>query len=87
MGAQRSRVMQLVLLQGVRLAAIGIVVRGGWLRRCGPLFSSLLFRVGMLNALPWLVAISILIAVVLLATFLPARRAASIEPMQALRTE
>jgi ABC-type lipoprotein release transport system permease subunit len=34
-----------------------------------------------------MVAIGVLIAVVLLATYLPARRAASIEPMQALRTE
>jgi ABC-type antimicrobial peptide transport system permease subunit len=53
----------------------------------GRIFSSLLFQVGVLNALPWIIAIGILMAVVLLATYLPARRAASIEPMEALRTE
>jgi predicted permease len=87
LGAQRSRVLQLVLMQGMRLAAIGVVcgaVAGLALSR---LFSSLLFEVGVLSVLPWLASISVLLLVVLVATYLPARRAASIEPMQALRTE
>lgn len=87
LGAQRGRVMQMVLLQGARLAAIGIVCGVVATLALGRIFGSLLFQVGMLSAIPWLVAIAVLIAVVLLATFLPARRAASIEPMQALRTE
>jgi len=87
LGAQRGRVMRLVLMQGARLAVIGIVCGVLAALALGRIFSSLLFQVGMLSVLPWLAAICILIAVVLLATFLPARRAASIEPMQALRTE
>jgi len=87
LGAQRSRVMRLVLLQGMRLAVDGIVCGAGVAIALGRVFTSLLFQVGMLHVLPWLVAIGVLIAVVLIATFLPARRAASIEPMQALRTE
>ena len=87
LGAQRGRVMQLVLMQGARLAAIGIVCGVLAAVALGRIFSSLLFQVGLLSAIPWLAAICILIAVVLLATFLPARRAASIEPMQALRME
>ena len=87
LGAQRGRVMRLVLMQGARLAGIGIVCGVLAAIALGRIFSSLLFQVGMLSAIPWLAAICILIAVVLLATFLPARRAASIEPMQALRTE
>jgi predicted permease len=87
LGAQRSRVLQLVLMQGARLAAIGIVCGVLAALALGRIFSSLLFQVGMLSAIPWLTAIVLLIAVVLLATFLPARRAASIEPMQALRSE
>ena len=87
LGAQRSGVMQLVLMQGARLAAIGIICGVLAALALGRIFSSLLFQVGMLSAIPWLTAIVILVAVVLLATFLPARRAASIEPMQALRSE
>ena len=87
LGAQRSEVMQLVLLQGVRLAAIGVVVGAVFAALLGRVFSSLLFKVGVLNAMPWIVATAILIATVLLASFLPARKAASIEPMTALRTE
>lgn len=87
LGAQRSKVLQLVLLQGARLAGIGIV--------CGVLaaialsrvFTSLLFGVSVLNGMAWLIAVGILLIVVLGAAFLPAQRAASIEPMQALRTE
>ncbi len=87
LGAQRGRVMRLVLIQGARLAAIGIACGVMAALALGRIFSSLLFQVGMLSAIPWLAAIIILVAVVLLATFLPARRAASIEPMQALRSE
>jgi ABC-type lipoprotein release transport system permease subunit len=87
LGAQRGTVMQLVLLQGLRLAVAGVLL--GALAALGfsRIFSSLLFKVGMLNPLPWIAAMAILVATVLLASYLPARRAASIEPMQALRTE
>jgi predicted permease len=87
LGAQRSTVLRMVLGQGLRLAAIGIacgIVMAFFLSR---LFSSLLFRVSVLHIAPWLAAAAVLIATVLLASYLPARRAASIEPMKALRTE
>jgi predicted permease len=87
LGAQRSNVLQLVLLQGARLAVIGVICGVIGATAVGRIFSSLLFQVGVLNALPWILAIGVLMAVVLLATYLPARRAASIEPMEALRTE
>ncbi len=87
LGAQRGTVMQLVLLQGLRLAVVGVILGALAATAFGRIFSSLLFRVGMLNPLPWLAAMAILVATVLLASYLPARRAASIEPMKALRTE
>ncbi|HKD85622.1 MAG TPA: ABC transporter permease [Terriglobales bacterium] len=87
LGAQRSRVMQMVLMQGARLAAIGIICGVLGAIAFGRIFATLLFNVGMLSAIPWAVAIAALVVVVLLATLLPARRAASIQPMQALRTE
>ena len=87
LGAQRGTVMQLVLLQGMRLAVIGVVFGALAALAFSRIFSSLLFKVGMLNPLPWIAAMAILVATVLLASYLPARRAASIEPMKALRTE
>jgi putative ABC transport system permease protein len=87
LGAQRSSVLQLVLLQGLRLAAIGIVFGVVTAAFIGRLFSSLLFQVSVLHVVPWLGAAALLIATVVLASYLPARRAASIEPMKALRTE
>ena len=87
LGAQRTSVLQLVLLQGLRLAVIGMACGALASLALGRIFASLLFQVGVLQALPWLSAVGLLLAVVLLATYLPARRAASIEPMQALRTE
>ena len=87
LGAQRGEVMQLVLLQGARLAAIGVALGALFAALLSRVFSSLLFKVGVLNAMPWIAATAILVATVLLASYLPARRAASIEPMKALRTE
>ncbi len=87
LGAQRGQVMQMVLLQGMRLAVVGVLLGALFAIGLGRLFASLLFNVGVLHPLPWLVATAILVATVLLASILPARRAASIEPMKALRTE
>jgi predicted lysophospholipase L1 biosynthesis ABC-type transport system permease subunit len=87
LGARRNSVLQLVLMQGMRLAVIGIVCGAVVALIMGRLFASLLFQVGALAFLPWTAAIATLVLVVLLATYLPARRAASIEPMQALRSE
>ena len=87
LGARRAQVLQLVLLQGLRLAIIGMVCGAVAAVALGRIFASLLFQVGMLDGLPWISAIGLILAVVFLATYLPARRAASIEPMQALRTE
>jgi putative ABC transport system permease protein len=87
LGAQRGEVMQLVLLQGARMAGLGVVLGALFAVALSRIFSSLLFKVGVLHAMPWIAATAILVATVLLASYLPARRAASIEPMKALRTE
>jgi len=87
LGAQRGTVLKLVLRQGLRLAAIGMLVGVIAAATLSRVFNSLLFRVSVLHAAPWMGAVLLLLATVLLATYLPARRAASIEPMKALRTE
>jgi len=87
LGAQRNQVLSLVMLQGARLAGVGLLIGVVLAFVVGRVFSSLLFRVSMLSGLPWLLAILVLLATVVLASYLPARRAASIEPIRALREE
>jgi predicted permease len=87
LGAQRANIYRLILQDGllpvVVGAAAGIAVAFG----CARLVASLLFEVSPYD--PGIVAgaVSILLAVGAAACLLPARRAAGVEPMEALRSE
>jgi predicted permease len=87
LGAQRASVYRLVLSDGLfpvaAGAAVGIAVAFGSAR----LVSSLLFEVSPYDPVLAGGAVSILLGVGMSACLLPARRAASIEPIQALRSE
>jgi predicted permease len=87
MGATQTRVLAEVLHRGVWLCGIGIAVGGTLAAAIGLLASSLLFGVGAGDVLEFAAAAAILGATGLLACYLPARRAASIAPMAALRYE
>jgi len=87
LGAARADVVRMVVRQGASLAAIGIA-----LGLCGAfaltrLLSTMLFGVGITDALTFLAAPAGMMLVVLLATFLPALRATRISPVVALRYE
>jgi predicted permease len=87
LGADRGRVLRLVLRQGVVLAAIGVAI-GIVLAGLGSTFlESLLFGVRGLDPLTFGAACVLFALVTLVASYLPARRAASVDPMVALRTE
>jgi predicted permease len=87
LGSQRSGLMRLVLMSGAKLAIAGCgigLIGGIFATR---LMRSLLFQVDPVDpAVLALAALSIFMLAVA-ASYIPARRAASIEPMQALRTE
>jgi predicted permease len=87
LGASRSDVLFLVFRGGARLAAAGMamgVVGAFGLTR---LMGQLLFNVSPIDPMVIAAVCALLMLVTLAACFVPARRAASIEPMRALRTE
>jgi putative ABC transport system permease protein len=87
LGADRGRVYGLVLKQGMSLVAIGVagglIVAGAVTR----LLTSFLYGVSALDAATFLAVPVVLGLVALLATYVPARRAAKVDPMVALRYE
>jgi predicted permease len=87
LGARRASVYRLVLREGLLPVAVGAV--GGMVLAFGSarLVSSLLFQVNPYDPALTAGAICVLLAVGTVACVLPARRAASVDPMQALRTE
>ncbi len=87
LGARRPDILRLVLAGAGRLAAVGIVI--GVVSALGltRLMANLLYGVGPDDPITFLAVPTILIAVALLASYLPARRASKVDPMVALRYE
>ena len=87
LGARREDVMRMVVAQGARLAAIGVGMGVAASMLLTRVEARLLFGVNANDPLSYAVVAAILVAVAVAACLLPARRAASIDPIQALRTE
>jgi ABC-type antimicrobial peptide transport system permease subunit len=87
LGAQRASVYRLVLRDGLLPAATGAVAGVAFTFASARLVSSLLFQVSPYNPALAAGAVCVLLAAGTVACMLPAHRAASIEPMQALRAE
>ena len=87
LGALPQQVLVQFLTLGVKLlaAGVGLGLLGSWM--AGRAMQTLLFGVNPVDAGVLAVTAVTLIAVVLLATFLPARRATKVDPMEALRAE
>jgi ABC-type antimicrobial peptide transport system permease subunit len=87
LGAQRAGILRLVLVSGAKLGLTGCGIGAVAALFATRLLRSLLFEVDPLDPMViGLAAISIFL-LALAASAIPARRAASIEPMQALRAE
>lgn len=85
LGADSADVLQLVLRRGLGLVAIGAVVGGLAAVLLSRALGSVLYGVGALDPLAFGAAFLILLLVAGLANWLPARRAARLDPVQALR--
>ena len=87
LGARRGDVLRLILVQGAVLALLGLLAGLPLTAAATRLLRSLLFGIAPTDPLT-LAGVSLLLALVaLLASYLPARRAMEVDPVQALRYE
>ena len=87
LGAAPSTVVRMVLVDGLRLALVGIALGTVGALATSRLLSGLLFGVGANDPSTFVAIALLLVAVALLACWLPARRAAAVDPVAALRAE
>jgi putative ABC transport system permease protein len=87
LGAQRAHVVRLVVAQSLGAAAVGALAGMAGALVLGRAVAALLFDVRPADPAVVLGAVALLLAASAVAAFVPARRAAAIDPMEALRSE
>ena len=87
LGAQALDVLQLVVRNGMILAVLGVAIGLAGAFALTRLLSSLLFEVAPTDAATFAIVSVGLLAVALLACYIPARRATRVDPLVALRYE
>jgi putative ABC transport system permease protein len=85
LGATAKDVLQLIVGHGMRLVTLGIALGAIGALAASRLLTTLLFRVSPVDALTFAGVALLLLSVALLACYLPARRAAKVDPLTALR--
>jgi ABC-type antimicrobial peptide transport system permease subunit len=87
LGAQPAGLLQMFVRHGLLLAGIGAVIGLGAAAGLTRLMSSLLFGITALDPLTYAGVATILIVAAALASYLPARRATRVDPLDALRAD
>ncbi|HEX2715781.1 MAG TPA: FtsX-like permease family protein, partial [Candidatus Acidoferrales bacterium] len=87
LGARRQEVLLLIVGQGAKLAAAGVVIGLLWALGLTRLMASLLYGVGVADPLTYAAVAFLLVCVAVAASYIPARRAMRVDPIVALRYE
>jgi len=87
LGAERRHVLALVVRQGLSMAVLGTVVGLAAALALSRSIESLLFRVAPTDPATFAAVIVMLLSVATIACYVPAWRAARVDPTQALRAE
>jgi putative ABC transport system permease protein len=87
LGSQRGHILRLVLISGVKLAAVGVLIGLAGAAAASRLVRSFLFEVSPFDPAVMVLAAIAVFALALVASTMPARRAAAVDPMEALRGE
>ena len=87
LGAQAGAVLRMIMREGCIMVITGVAIGLLMAMATGKILSRVLYEVGPLDPASFTIAPLVLIAAALIATWLPARRATQVNPIQALRTE
>ncbi len=87
LGAQRGELERMFVRHGLSLAGIGIVIGLGAATALVRLMTTLLFGISSLDPLTYAAVPVVLLAAAVLASYLPARRASAVDPVEILKAE
>ena len=87
LGAETTQVQKMVVAQGIRISVVGLVVGLLGATALTRLLQGLLFGTAPLDPLTFIAMSVLLLGVGLLASYLPARKAAAVDPVESMRME
>jgi ABC-type antimicrobial peptide transport system permease subunit len=87
LGAERGRIVRLVLVSGLKMAAVGCALGLGGAAAASGLLRAFLYGVSPFDPLVMALAAAAVFLLTILAAAMPARRAAAVDPIRALRGE
>jgi ABC-type antimicrobial peptide transport system permease subunit len=87
LGARRAQVVGLVMRHGFVVTGVGLTAGLALAAVAGRAIAGLLYGVGAADPIAWLTSGAVIVATASLANFIPALRAARVDPMRALRVD